>query len=174
MQMFYGALTRTIRLLIAPAILFTCGVANVAHAADAGDIAEGMRLYMQKGNCQACHGWSGDGRKTDNQMPDGANLRETKLDRATFVMIVKCGLPGTGMPPFDRLAYSDGRCFGKKEADLKAQGIKMADPPATLQPREVELLADFAYAKIVGKGPMDKAKCVDYWGSATEVCNEIK
>ena len=174
MQKFYGALTRAIRLLIAPAIVFTCGAANVADAADAGDIAEGMRLFMQKGNCQACHGWSGDGRKTDNQMPDGANLRETKLDRATFVMIVKCGLPGTGMPPFDRLAYSDGRCFGKKEADLRAQGIRMADPPATLQPREVDLLADFAYAKIVGKGAMDRAKCADYWGGASEVCNEIK
>ena len=151
-----------------------CAYAGAARAADANDIAEGMRLFMQKGNCQQCHGWAGDGRKMDNQAPDGANLRETKLDRANFVMIVKCGLPGTGMPPFDRLAYSDGRCFGKKEADLKAQGIKMSDPPATLQPREVELLADFAYAKIVGKGPMDKAKCAEYWGSAAEACNELK
>src|SRR5205809_3179039 len=100
-----------------------------AQPPDAADIAEGMRLFLQKGNCQACHGWAGDGRKMDNQMPDGANLRETKLDRATFVMIVKCGLPGTGMPPFDKFAYSDGRCFGKKEADLKTQGIKLADPP---------------------------------------------
>ena len=55
----------------------------------------------------------------DNQMPDGANLRETKLDRNTFAMIVKCGLPGTGMPPFDKFAYSDGRCYGKTAADLK-------------------------------------------------------
>lgn len=148
--------------------------AAAASAADAGDIAEGMRLFMQKGNCQACHGWSGDGRKTDNQMPDGANLRESKLDRAAFVMIVKCGLPNTGMPPFDKFAYSDGRCFGMKEATLKAQGIKLADPPATLQPREVELLADFAFAKIVGKGALDRAKCTDYWGSASEVCSEIK
>src|SRR5678815_2649357 len=101
MQMFYGALSRAMQLLVAPAILFTCGLGNVAHAADAGDIAEGMRLFMQKGNCQACHGWAGDGRKTDNQMPDGANLRETKLDRATFVMIVKCGRLNSQMPAFD-------------------------------------------------------------------------
>ena len=145
-----------------------------AQSTDSTDIAEGMRLYLQKGNCQACHGWAGDGRKMDNQMPDGANLRETKLDRNTFVMIVKCGLPGTGMPPFDRLAYSDGRCFGKKQADLRAMGITMADPPATLQTREVEMLADFAFAKIVGKGAMDRAKCADYWGGAAEVCGEIK
>ena len=150
-------------------------VAVAAHAADAGDIAEGMRLFMQKANCQACHGWAGDGRKMDNQMPDGANLRETRLDRTTFAMIVRCGLPGTGMPPFDKFAYSDGRCFGKKESDLKAQGLKMADPPATLQAREVELIADFACAKIVGKGAMDRAKCTDYGGGeATDVCKELK
>jgi hypothetical protein len=145
-----------------------------AYGADAGDVAEGLQLFMQKGNCQACHGWSGDGRKMDNQMPDGANLRETKLDRTTFVMIVKCGLPGTGMPPFDKFAYSDGRCFGKKEADLKSLGLKMADPPATLQAREVDAIADFAYAKIVGKGAMDRAKCADYWGGATDVCKDLK
>ena len=155
-------------------IVISCFSA-VVDAADAGDIAEGMRLFMQKANCQACHGWSGDGRKMDNQMPDGANLRESKLDRTTFAMIVKCGLPGTGMPPFDKFAYSDGRCFGKKESDLKALGLKMADPPATLQAREIELIADFAFAKIVGKGALDRAKCVDYWGGdAIDVCNEFK
>jgi mono/diheme cytochrome c family protein len=158
------------------ALAFAAGsfVTAAVRAADAGDVAEGMSLFMQKGNCQACHGWAGDGRKMDNQMPDGANLRETKLDRNTFVMIVKCGLPGTGMPPFDKFAYSDGRCFGKKAADLTAQGIKMSDPPATLQPREVEAIADFAFAKIVGKGAMDRAKCMDYWSGATGVCNDFK
>src|SRR6516225_9663141 len=50
------------------------------------DIAEGMRLYQQKGDCKSCHGWAGDGRKTDNQMPNGANLRETKLNRAGLIL----------------------------------------------------------------------------------------
>jgi len=50
-----------------------------AQPPDAADIAEGMRLFLQKGNCQACHRWAGDGRKIDIQMPDGANLRETRL-----------------------------------------------------------------------------------------------
>ena len=168
------ALPGLILRMAAAACVVACVHAAVAHAADAGDMEEGMRIFTQKANCQACHGWSGDGRKMDNQMPDGANLRETKLDRNTFAMIVRCGLPGTGMPPFDKFAYSDGRCFGKKQADLKAAGLKMADPPATLQPREIEMLADFAYAKIVGQGPMDRAKCADYWGAATDVCNDLK
>jgi len=145
-----------------------------AQTPDASDIAEGARLFRQKGNCQACHGWAGDGRKMDSQMPDGANLRESKLDRATLIMIVKCGVPGGGMPPFDRLAYSDGRCYGMKQADLKAQNITMATPPATLQPREIELLADFLFAKIVRQGKMDRAKCVAFWGKEVDACNELQ
>jgi mono/diheme cytochrome c family protein len=144
-----------------------------AQTPDPADIADGMRLFQQKGNCQACHGWAGDGRKMDSQMPDGANLRETRLDRETLIMTIKCGMPGTGMPPFDKLAYSDGRCYGMKQADLKARGVTMADPPATLQPREVELLADFLLAKVIHKGQMDRARCVEFWGREVDACNEL-
>jgi hypothetical protein len=143
-----------------------------AQAADPSDIAEGGRLFRQKANCQACHGWAGDGRKMDAQMPDGANLRETTLDRQNLIMIIKCGRPGTGMPPFDRFAYSDGRCYGLKQADLRASGQRMPDPPATLQVREVEAIADFLTAKVVKQGPMDHAKCIEFWGSEVEACNE--
>src|SRR5437016_13579939 len=140
---------------------------------DAGDIADGMRLFQQKGNCQACHGWAGDGRKTDSQMPDGANLRETKFNRAALVMTIKCGRLNSQMPAFDKFAYTDGRCYGKKQADLKAYPTRMPDPPATLQQREIDLIADFLIAKIVGKGPMDRAKCVEFWGSETDACKDF-
>ena len=161
----------TLPVAIAAQLLFASAVQ--AQTVDAADFAEGMRLFQQKGNCQACHGWAGDGRKMDNQMPDGANLRENKLDRNTLIMVIKCGLPGTGMPAFDRLAYSDGRCYGKKQADLQALGVRMFDPSATLQPREVEMLVDFMFGKIIGKGPMDRAKCAEYWGSEVETCREF-
>jgi hypothetical protein len=143
------------------------------QAPDASDIAEGMRLYQQKGNCQACHGWAADGRKTDNQMPDGPNLRETRLNRSGLVMTIKCGRLATQMPAFDKFAYSDGRCYGKKEADLKSYPTRMPDPPATLQQREIDLIADFLVAKVVGKGPMDHAKCIEYWGSEVEACRDF-
>jgi mono/diheme cytochrome c family protein len=142
-----------------------------AQAPDAGDVAEGMRLYLQKGDCQACHGWAADGRKMDSQMPDGSNLRETRLDRARLVTTIKCGRPGTGMPAFDKFAYSDGRCYGMKQADLKSP---MPDPPATFQQREIDLVVDFLMAKVVGKGPMDRAKCIAYWGSDVEACREYR
>ena len=143
---------------------------RAAQAPEPADVAEGMNLYLHKGDCQACHGWAADGRKMDSQMPDGSNLRETRLDRARLVTTIKCGRPGTGMPAIDKFAYNDGRCYGMKQADLKS---KMADPPATFQPREVELVADFLMFRVVGKGPMDHAKCVDYWGSDVDACREF-
>jgi len=139
----------------------------------ADDVADGMRLFEQKGNCQRCHGWSGDGHKTDGEMPDGANLRETKLNRAGLALIIKCGKLNSQMPAFDKFAYSDGRCYGKKEEDLKAYPTRMPDPPATLQQREINLVVDFLIAKVVGKGPMDRAKCIEFWGSDTEVCKTL-
>jgi Cytochrome C oxidase, cbb3-type, subunit III len=159
---------------IAAGAFVVAAFASPARSADANDIAEGMRLFLQKGNCQACHGWAGDGRKTDNQMPDGANLRETALDRDMLLMTIKCGRPGRDMPAYDRLAYSDGRCYGMKQADLRASGLRLPDPPATLQPREIDLIVEFMFAKVIRKGPMDRARCVEFWGAETEACREFR
>ena len=161
--------------------LLALGVASGARIAaqgattpEASDLAEGRRLFEQKGNCQACHGWSGDGHKIDSQMPDGANLRETKLPRAGLVITIKCGRLNSQMPAFDKFAYSDGRCYGKTQADLKSYPTRMPDPPATLQPREIELIVDFMMARVVGQGPMDHAKCVEFWGEDVDVCRDLK
>jgi mono/diheme cytochrome c family protein len=146
---------------------------NAQTAAAPEDIAAGMRIYRTKADCQACHGWAGDGKKMDSQMPDGANLRATKLDRDKVIMAIKCGIPGgKGMPAFDRLAYSDGRCYNLTQAAVKKMGAP-PDPAATLQAREIELVADFLFAKVVGKGEMDRAKCIEYWGSDVSACAEF-
>jgi hypothetical protein len=78
------------------------------------------------------------------------------------------------MPAFDKFAYSDGRCFGLKQRDLQTRGLQMTDPPATLTPNEIGLLADFMLAKIIGKGPLDHARCVEFWGAPVETCNEFR
>ena len=151
----------------------TASSAPQAPAPDPESIAAGMRIFRTKGDCQACHGWAADGRKMDTQMPDGANLRTTKLDREKLIIAIKCGVPGKAMPAFDRLAYSDGSCYGMTQAALKKLG-GLPDPPATLQPREIESVTDFLLAKVVGKGPMDRASCIEYFGSEVEACKELK
>jgi hypothetical protein len=77
------------------------------------------------------------------------------------------------MPAFDRLAYSDGRCYGMRAEDLTKSGLTLSDPPAMLAAREMALIADFLFAKVIGKGPMTHAKCVDYWGEDVAACKEM-
>ncbi len=137
------------------------------------NIESGRRLYHQKADCQSCHGWSGDGMKMDNQAPDGANLRESALDREQLVFVIKCGLPGREMPAFDRLAYTDDRCLGRTRRDLRRMGLRLPEPGATLQNREVERLVDFLLAKVVGQGEMNRERCIDFWGEEVDVCNRL-
>jgi mono/diheme cytochrome c family protein len=156
-------------------IAATLAVASRVEAQTPSDesIAAGMRIYRQKADCQACHGWAGDGRKMDSQMPDGANLRASRLNRAATVQAIKCGRPGRQMPAFDKLAYTDKRCYEMTRADLDRAGQQLPDPAATLQPREIEMLADFLFAKVVGQGPMDRAACIAFWGSDVDACREF-
>ena len=153
---------------------FTLICALAAQAPDPEDVAEGMRLYRTKCDCQTCHGWAADGKKMDTQMPDGANLRTTRLTRELLLMTIKCGRPGKGMPAYDRLAYSDGRCYNMKKSDLEAKNLELPDAPATLQVREMERILDFLQVKVIGQGPMTRAKCIEYWGKEQDVCKELQ
>lgn len=146
----------------------------VAAAADRDRVLAGLEIWRSKGNCQTCHGWAGDGRTMDSQMPVGADLRETRLDRAGLVETIRCGRPGGGMPPYDRLAYSDGRCYGLTRADLAKSGMTLADPGTPLQPREIELVVDFLVAKVIGQGAMTPEKCVEFWEERVDVCDELR
>jgi len=98
---------------------------------------------------------------------------DPSLDRQNLIVTIKCGRPGKDMPAFDKFAYSDGRCYGLKEADLKSRQLSMPDAPATLTQREIEAVVDFLLVKIVGQGPMSHTKCVEFWGSNVETCNEF-
>jgi mono/diheme cytochrome c family protein len=82
------------------------GRAQAPPKVDPVDLAEGMRLYQQKGDCRACHGWAADGVKSDNQMPDGPSLRDKKYTRQLLILTIKCGRPNTQMPAFDKAGVS--------------------------------------------------------------------
>ena len=36
-----------------------------------------------------------------------------------------------------------------------------------------KLLADFLLAKVVRKGKMDRAKCVEFWGREVDACDKL-
>lgn len=157
--------------LVAAAVLTTS--AAMAQQ-DPDKVRSGQNIWRSKANCQTCHGWSGDGVKMDTQMPDGANLRETTLERDGILEVMRCGRPGLGMPAFERNPYSDGRCYGMKMADIKAAELNLTDPAATLTAREMDDVIEFLYAKVIGKGTMDRQKCIEFWGTEAAVCKEYK
>ena len=106
-------------------------------------------------------------------MPDGANLRTTRLNREKLIVAIKRGVPGKGMPAFDRLAYSDGCRYGMKQADLERTNLTMPDPAATYRRARSSSWPIFCSPKWWGKGPMDRARCIEFWGSDVATCAEF-
>jgi hypothetical protein len=79
-----------------------------------------------------------------------ANLHKTILNREQLVELIACGRPGTEMPHFDKYAYEDRTCYGRIASELGADTHH--DPHSTsLTKREIEAVADYVFAKFVGK-----------------------
>jgi hypothetical protein len=135
------------------------------------DFANGRRIFLEKADCGYCHGWAGDG-AGQGQSPGGAaNLRQSRLSRDSLIMVISCGIPGRAMPHFDDQAYTDKRCYGMTEAEL---GDKVPPfPPSTALPRrEVEIVADYLLAKIIGRGPITREECAETLGPRVRSCEE--
>ena len=122
-----------------------------ATAARAQDTSFGQRIFMEKADCQFCHGPEGDGRGDPRSPGAAANLHKTILNKAQIVETVSCGRPGSEMPHFDKYAYDDDTpCYGMTEKQVGAD--KPPVPHSTsLTKREIEAVADFVLATFVGK-----------------------
>jgi mono/diheme cytochrome c family protein len=140
----------------------------VAPAAVAQDVAEGQRIWTDKAGCPQCHGWAGDGHVSGFESPAGLPLRKTQLTRDQIRMTIQCGRPGTPMPHFDRFAYTDKRCYGVTAKDLGNNVPNRAD--TTLQPWEIDAVADYVAAKLKGAGPVTRAQCAAYFGPTGAEC----
>jgi mono/diheme cytochrome c family protein len=160
--------------IIAAVVLLVALASPVAAQAPASaDIGMGKRLYQEKATCGFCHGWSGDGAGDPQSTGKAANLRETKLDHDQLVEVIRCGVAGgTGMPHFDKFAWTKGEeCYGmtaEQVGDKKPSG-----PTAWLQKREIEAIVAYLEAKVVGKGPPTVADCEEYFGAGSRRCQEM-
>jgi hypothetical protein len=137
----------------------------------AQDDAYGRRLFLEKANCDYCHGWAGDGAGAGQSPGGAANLRRSQLARDLLVMVISCGVPGTAMPHFDELAYTDKRCYGMTEADLGSRTPSLP-PSTTLPKREIEVLADWLLAKVIGRGPITREECIETFGERARSCGD--
>jgi mono/diheme cytochrome c family protein len=146
-------------------------VLAAAPAAAQDDFAYGRRLFLEKAECSFCHGWAGDGAGHPQSPGAAANLRKSRLDRDALIMTIGCGIPGTAMPHFDEAAYSDKRCYGMTEAELGPRTPALP-PSTTLQRREIEVIADYLLAKVIGRGEITREECREVLGSRDQSCGE--
>jgi mono/diheme cytochrome c family protein len=152
-------------------LAFLAIVPAAIPAAAEDEFAVGRRIFLEKADCQYCHGWAGDG-AGQGQSPGGAaNLRRSRLNRDSLIMVISCGVPGRAMPHFDDQAYTDKRCYGMSEADL---GDKVPpQPPSTSLPRrDIEAVADYLLAKIIGRGEITREECTEALGSRVRSCGD--
>ncbi len=142
-------------------------VAAIAFAAPvqgrANEAAEGKRIFAEKAQCVECHGWAGDGHGSFHSPGKAPSLRETQLTRDEIRLTIQCGRPGTPMPHFDRFAYTDKRCYNLTAEDL---GDSVPDQATTsLQPYEIDALADYIATDLKGSGPVTREDCQAYFKS---------
>jgi mono/diheme cytochrome c family protein len=147
------------------------GMATVLAAAlgaQPQDVQEGQRIWTDKAGCPQCHGWAGDGHVSGFESPAGLPLRKTQLTRDQIRMTIQCGRPATPMPHFDRFAYTDKRCYGVTAEDLGNRVPERAE--TTLQPWEIDAVADYVAAKLKGAGTVTRAECIAYFGNTQAEC----
>ena len=143
-----------------------------ATSAAAQDYSHGRRLFLEKADCQYCHGWAGDGAAGRLSATGAANLRKSQLDRANLITVIRCGIPGTAMPHFEEEAYSDKRCYGMTESELGSRTPPL--PPSTTLPRrDIEVIADYLLAKVIGRGPVTREECFETLGERVRSCSDL-
>lgn len=132
-------------------------------------ITFGREIFKEKGNCQFCHRWDGNGDQGYGGV--APSLRATELDRDLIIEVVQCGRPDSGMPFHDQFAYTDKRCYGVTKSDL---GAALPEQGKALARREIEAVVDFVLAEFKGKGPANYAECTRFWGSTSRQCDFLK
>ena len=154
---------------IVSAIAFATITATwAATGAAAQDVTDGERIWSNKAGCPQCHGWAGDGHISGFHSPGGLPLRTTQLTRDQIREVIQCGRPGTPMPHFDRFAYTDKRCYDMTAQDLG--NLEAIRAETTLQPFEVDAVADYVVTKIKGAGPVTRAECTEFFGETGAEC----
>jgi mono/diheme cytochrome c family protein len=149
-------------------VAFAATVAPLA-AQPADSFAYGRRLYQDKAQCSFCHGWAADGAGEPQSNGGAADLRQSYLNRDQLIEVIMCGRPGTPMPHYDDLAYTDKRCYGVTEAELGPQ-VPAPPPSTTLQQREAAAIADYLLAKVIGRGAVMRNECEEVFGQGARAC----
>ena len=74
------------------------------------------------------------------------------------------------MPHFDRFAYADKRCYDMTAEDLG--NLEAIRAEITLQPFEIDAVADYVATEIKGAGPVTRAECTEFFGKTGAECDK--
>jgi mono/diheme cytochrome c family protein len=156
---------RVITIVLLAGLSVTFGQAGAQEPSNPG------RLVYEKANCVGCHKWHGGG--GGGYGGAALSLRQTTLERADLIEVIRCGRPATRMPYHDRNAYKGAECYGgMTKADLGADF-----PPKAaifLRAEEIEAVADYVQTQLQGKGAPTHDDCVAFWGADSHECAAMK
>jgi len=158
---------RSAVLVVALVVLLLHGSASLAQ--DESKIRAGLDTWQSSG-CADCHGPFADGNRDDDDYPQGANLRTTRLGVADIEMTIRCGRPGTGMPSFDPGSYTDRACYGRP---LGARPDNLQPTPRPLSLDEISALIAYLQARIVSHGRVTREECLSYYDGKAD-CDDFK
>ena len=148
------------------------GIANPGWTQNEARIKLGMETWKTAG-CTDCHGPFADGDKQREESPSGPNLRErTHHTVETLKTVIGCGRPGSDMPAFQDGAYTTRQCYGRDLGDAPGN---MYPAPARLTAEEIDAIANYLLARVIGRGPITKAECLAYHDEAQKsLCDNFK
>jgi mono/diheme cytochrome c family protein len=135
---------------------------SAARAQNEDAVKAGLNIWRGSG-CSECHGPFANGEKERDEAPDGANLRQARLDAAALKLTISCGRPGTGMPAFDGGA---ALCAGRQNGDYPA--------PRNLNSGEIDAVVAYLQARILGKGRITKQECLLYYYDKPDWCDDYQ
>ena len=76
------------------------------------------------------------------------------------------------MPSFEDGAYTTRQCYGRDLGDAPGN---MYPPPAKLTADQIDAIATYLLARIIGRGPINKKECLAYHDEELKsLCNDIK
>lgn len=155
-------------LAAATALLAGLGMMISPAYAQAPDL--GRRVY-EKANCVGCHKWHGGG--GGGYGGAALSLRETALERADLIEVIRCGRPATRMPYHDRSAYQATECYGgATKGDL---GADFPPKAATfLREQEIEAVTAYVIEHLQGQGEPTYEDCVAFWGGGNRECEAMR
>ena len=83
--------------------------------------------------------------------------------------------------------YGSKKPFSGKDPGRRNKHTKLKKTNASIEPTaydpdlipvpgrgRIERLADFLMSKVIGKGEMDRAACIDFWSEEVDVCEDVQ